>query len=117
MLSLKLCRCSPDIFLSTRPRTVFCFVFVLVLSHFQPNLNVAILSVVTKDLPISPQFTPYEVLSPSKFDSITTRQLLLSNFTYSLHVLTLSATEERTQILVTRIELTTSALASVQVNY
>ena len=80
------------------------------------DLNVAIPPVVTKDLPISPRFTPYEVLSRSNFGSITTRQLLL-NFTYSLHVLTLSATEERTQILVTRIELTTSALGSVQANY
>ena len=34
------------------------------------GLNVAILPVVTKDLPISPRFTPYEFLSRCKFSNL-----------------------------------------------
>ena len=36
--------------------------------------NVAILPMVTKDLPISPRFLPYDFLSPCKFSTLTTRQ-------------------------------------------
>ena len=77
--------------------------------------NVAFLLVVTKDLPISPRITPPDFLSRCKF---TTRQSMV-DFYLITHVLSLSATEERTQILVVRIELTTSALiiAGVQVTY
>ena len=42
---------------------------------------VAILPVVTEDLPISPRFTPYDFLSRCKFSTLTTRQPM--NFTYS----------------------------------
>ena len=41
-------------------------------SHFEPmGLNVAILSVVTKDLAISPRFTPYDFSSRCKFSTLT----------------------------------------------
>ena len=35
------------------------------------------LPVVTKDLPISPRFTPYDFLSRCKFSNLTTRQPML----------------------------------------
>ena len=38
------------------------------------DLIITILPVVTKDLPISPQFTPYNFLSRCKFSTLTTRQ-------------------------------------------
>ena len=38
------------------------------------NLIITILSVVTKDLPISPRFTSYDFLSQCKFSTLTTRQ-------------------------------------------
>ena len=44
-------------------------------SHLEPmNLIVTILPVVTKDLPISPRFTPYYLVSRCKFSTLTTRQ-------------------------------------------
>ena len=38
------------------------------------DLIITILPVVTKDLPISPRFTPYDFLSRCKFSTLTTRQ-------------------------------------------
>ena len=38
------------------------------------DLIITILPVVTKDLPISPRFTPYVFLSRCKFSTLTTRQ-------------------------------------------
>ena len=38
------------------------------------DLSITILPVVTKDLPISPRFTPYNFLSRCKFSTLTTRQ-------------------------------------------
>ena len=38
---------------------------------------VAILHVVTKDLPISPRITPYDFLSRCKFSTLTIRQLMV----------------------------------------
>ena len=38
------------------------------------DLIITILPVVTKDLPISPRFTPYDFLSRCKFRTLTTRQ-------------------------------------------
>ena len=38
------------------------------------DLIITTLSVVTKDLPISPRFTPYNFLSRCKFSTLTTRQ-------------------------------------------
>ena len=64
---------------------------------------VPILPVVTKDLRNSPR------LSRCKFSTLTSRQPMVEFLI--THALTLSATEERTQIMVARIELTTSALS------
>ena len=44
------------------------------------DLIVTILSVVTKDLPISPRFTPYNFLSRSMFSTLTTRQPIMVEF-------------------------------------
>ena len=53
--------------------------------------------VVSKDLLISPRFTPYEFLSRCKFSNLTARQPMVE---FSLlHVPTLSVTEATTQIL------------------
>ena len=41
------------------------------------DLILTILPVVTKDLPISPRFTPYNFLSRCKFSTLTTRQLMV----------------------------------------
>ena len=38
------------------------------------DLIITILPVVTKDLPISPRFTPYNFLSRCRFSTLTTRQ-------------------------------------------
>ena len=38
------------------------------------DLIITILLAVTKDLPISPRFTPYDFLSRCKFSTLTTRQ-------------------------------------------
>ena len=38
------------------------------------DLIITILPVVTKDLPISPRFTPYDFLSRCNFSTLTTRQ-------------------------------------------
>ena len=49
--------------------------FLLLQSHLWPiDFIVTILPVVTKDLPISPRFTPYNFLSRCKFSTLTTRQ-------------------------------------------
>ena len=66
------------------------------ISSSQPmGLNVAILPVVTKDLPISPRFTPYEFLSPCKVNTLATRQPMVE-----FDLLTLSAPEGKAQIMV-----------------
>ena len=41
------------------------------------DLIITILPVVTKDLPISPWFTPYNFLSRCKFSTLTTRQPMI----------------------------------------
>ena len=41
------------------------------------DLIITILPVVTKDLPISPRFTPYNFLSRCKFSTLTTRQAMV----------------------------------------
>ena len=75
------------------------------------GLNVAILPVVIKDISISPRFTPYEFLTGCNFSILTTRPPLVE-----FYLLTLSATEEKIKnAALTRIELTTSALAGMQV--
>ena len=76
---------------------------------------ITILPVVTNDLPISPRFTPYNFLSRCKFSTLTTRQPMF-NFTYSRsHAFRYE--RKNTNPTLVRIELTTSALAGVQVTY
>ena len=41
------------------------------------DLITTILPMVTKDLPISPRFTPYDFLSRCKFSTLTTRQTMV----------------------------------------
>ena len=77
-------------------------------SHLLPmDVIITILLVVTKDFPISPRFTPYELLSQCKFSALSTRQQIMVIFL----ILTFS------NPALARIELTTSALAGVQVTY
>ena len=42
-----------------------------------PHLIITIQLVVTKDLPISPRFTPYNFLSRCKFSTLTTRESMV----------------------------------------
>ena len=77
------------------------------------DLLITILSVVTKDLPISPRFTPYDFLSRCKFSN-----LILVNQMVELYLLTLSRfplRKKKHKSYLVRIELTTSAIAGVQV--
>ena len=76
------------------------------------DLIITILPVVSKDLPISPQFTPYNFLSRCKSSNITTR------FTYNSrsHAFCYESKNKNSTLVI--IELTSSALlAGVQVTY
>ena len=70
------------------------------------DLIITILPVVTKDLPISPRFTPY--------DFFITRQVQHS---YNSSTNGFRYGRKNTNPALTRIELTTSALAGVQITY
>ena len=48
------------------------------------GLIITILPVVTKDLPISPRFTPYDFLSRGKFSTLTTRQPMVAFYLLTL---------------------------------
>ena len=79
------------------------------------DLIITILPVVTKDLPISPRFTPYDFFrdaSSALFQLVN--QLL--DFTYSRSH-SFRYERKNTNPTLVRIELTTSALAGVQVTY
>ena len=90
---------------------VFVVVVVVVfISLIIADGSHSILPVVTKDLPISPRFTPYESLSRCEFSTLTTRQPMIEFYLLTFSRFPLR--EKRTQILVTRIELTTSALST-----
>ena len=81
------------------------------------DLIITILPVVTKDLPISPRFTPYNFLSRCKFSTLVL-QLVNQwlNFTYSrFHAFRYE--RNNTNSTLVRIELTISALAGVQVTH
>ena len=52
----------------------FCFCLYLTYSRWAPRCYVAILPVVTKDIPISPRFSPSDFLSRCKFSTLTIRQ-------------------------------------------
>ena len=75
---------------------------------------VAILLVYSKDLIISPRFTPYEFLSRCKFSTLTTRQLMVA---FYLRSQTYRYGRHKKYPALTRIELTASALAGMQVTY
>ena len=77
------------------------------------DLIITILSVVTKDLPISPRSTPYDFLSRCKFSILTTRQPIVEF--YSLAFPRFPFERKNRNLTLVRIELTTSALAGVQV--
>ena len=82
------------------------------------DLIITILPVVTKDLPISPRFTPYDFFIAMQvqhsYNSSTNEWL---NF-YLLTFPRFPLYERRnTNPTLVRIELTTSALAGVQVTY
>ena len=51
----------------------FFFFFLSLISLIADGITITILPVVTKDLPISPRFTPYDFLSRCKFSTLTTR--------------------------------------------
>ena len=78
------------------------------------DLIITILSVVTKDLPISPRFTPYDFLSRCKFSTRTTRQPIVEFYLRS-HAFRYE--RKNTNPTLVRIELMTSALAGVQITY
>ena len=66
---------TPPIRSTTCYHFFFSFSFFLFSSHLYPmDLIITIPPVVTKDLPISPRFTPYDFLSRCKFSTLTTRQ-------------------------------------------
>ena len=77
---------------------------------------ITILPVVTKDLPISPRFTPYIFLSRCKFSTLTTRQPMVEFYLLTFPRFPLRKKEHKNFTLV-RIELTTSVLAYVQLTY
>ena len=52
----------------------FLFSFFFNLTYSPMDLIITILPMVTKSLPISPRFTPYDFLSRCKFSTLTTRQ-------------------------------------------
>ena len=65
----------------TTSALLFLF-FVFFHLTYPMGLNVAILPVITKNIPISPRFTPYEFLWRCKFSTLTTRQLMVEFYTY-----------------------------------
>ena len=80
------------------------------------DLVITILPVVTKDLPISPRFRPYNFLSRCKFSILTTRQLMVE-FYLLLTFPRFPLRKKEHKSYFGRIELTASALAGVQVTY
>ena len=79
------------------------------------DLIITILPVATKDLPISPRFTPYDFFSRCKFSTLTTRQPMVEFYLLTLPRFPLRKKEHISYLV--RIELTTSALTGVQVRY
>ena len=79
------------------------------------DLIITILPVVTKDLPISPRFTPYNFYRDASSALLQLVNQWL-NFTYSRsHAFRYE--RKNTNPTLVRIELTTSALAGVQITY
>ena len=80
------------------------------------DLIITILPVVTKDLPISPRFTPYSFLSRCKLSTLTTRQPKVEFYLLTFPRFPLRKKEHKSYFGII-VELTTSALAGVQVTY
>ena len=79
------------------------------------DLIITILPVVTKDLPISPRFTPYDFYRDASSALLHLVNQWL-NFTYSRsHAFRYE--RKNTNPTLVRIELTTSVLADVQLTY
>ena len=79
------------------------------------DLIITILPVVTKDLPISPRFTPYNFYRDASSALLQLVNQWL-NFTYSRsHAFRYE--RKNTNSTLVRIELTTSVLADVQLTY
>ena len=81
------------------------------------DLIITILPVVTKDLPISPRFTPYNFFYRDASSALLQLVNQWLNFTYSrFHAFRYERKNTNNPTLV-RIELTTSVLADVQLTY
>ena len=80
------------------------------------DLIITILPVVTKDLPISPRFMPYNFFYRDASSALLELVNQWLNFTYSRsHAFRYE--RKNTNPTWVRIELTTSALAGVQITY
>ena len=80
------------------------------------DLIITILPVVTKDLPISPRFTPYNFSYRDASSALLQLVNQWLNFTYSRsHAFRYE--RNNTNPTLVRIELTTSVLADVQLTY
>ena len=67
------------------------------------------LPVVTKDLPISPRFSPFDFLSQCKFSTLTTHQSMVEGYLLMFSGLPLRKTKENSAF--NKIKLTTSTLS------
>ena len=74
------------------------------------GLIINMLPVVTKDLPLSPLFTPYDFLSRWKFSGLTTRQPMVEFYLLAFPRFPLRKKNANPTLV--RIELATSALSS-----
>ena len=92
-------------------------IFLKISSHLWPmGLNVTILPVAIKYLPISPRFTPYGFFYRGAYSALLQLVNQWFNFTYSRsHAFRYG--RKNTNSDPTRIELATAALAGVQVTY
>ena len=80
------------------------------------DLIITVLPVVTKDLPISPRFTPYNLFIAMQVQALLQLVNQWLNFTYSRsHAFRYE--RKNTNPTKVRIELTTSALAGMQVTH
>ena len=82
------------------------------------DLIITILPVVTKDLPISPRFTPYDFLSRCKFSTLTTRQPMVEFYLLAFPRFSLRKKEHKSYFGKNRThDFRTSRCSGVQVTY
>ena len=81
------------------------------------DLIITILPVVTKDLPISPRFTPYNFLSRCKFSTLTTRQPMVEFYLLTFPRFPLRKKEYKSNFGKNRTHDFRTRLAGVQVTY